>query len=89
MDLDPKRCSLELNMIYIPVLRLCEEVSHPCCHTDYGVDGQISEVSPNSWFCPKCMKYNPPSEEVLAAKLLKADEGKAELVVRGKECVSG
>jgi hypothetical protein len=67
------------------VLRLCEEVSHPCCHTDYGVDGQISEVSPNSWFCPKCMKYNPPSEEVLAAKLLKADEGKAELVVRGKE----
>jgi hypothetical protein len=33
------------------------------------------------------MKYNPPSEEVLAAKLLKADEGKAELVVRGKECV--
>ena len=60
----------------------CREVTHPTCHTDYGVEGQISEITPNSWFCPKCMKFNPPSEEELAAKLRKVEE--PEFVVHGK-----
>lgn len=60
----------------------CSEITHPTCHTDYGVEGQISEITPNSWFCPKCMKFNPPSEEELAAKLRKVD--KPDFVVHGK-----
>eukprot|EP00088_Acartia_fossae_P039647 TRINITY_DN4126_c0_g1_i2.p1 TRINITY_DN4126_c0_g1~~TRINITY_DN4126_c0_g1_i2.p1 ORF type:complete len:935 (+),score=174.46 TRINITY_DN4126_c0_g1_i2:37-2841(+) len=60
----------------------CREVTHPTCHTDYGVEGQISEITRNSWFCPKCMKFNPPSEEELAAKLRKVEE--PEFVVHGK-----
>ena len=61
----------------------CEEISHPSCHTDYGVEGQISDITPNSWFCPKCMKFNPPSEEELAAKMRRVED-KPELVVRGR-----
>ena len=61
----------------------CEEITHPSCHTDYGVEGQISEITPNSWFCPKCMKFNPPSEDELAARMRKVEE-KEELVVRGR-----
>ncbi len=49
------------------------------CHTDYGVDGQISEVTPNSWFCPRCMKFNPPTEDELAAKLRRQDDIKKEV----------
>ena len=52
----------------------CLEITHPSCHTDYGVEGQISEITPNSWFCPKCMKFQPPTEEELAAKVRKVDE---------------
>jgi len=61
----------------------CLEITHPSCHTDYGVEGQISEITPNSWFCPKCMKFQPPTEEELAAKVRKVDE-KEELVVHGR-----
>jgi len=61
----------------------CQEITHPSCHTDYGVEGQISDITPNSWFCPKCMKFNPPSEDELAAKMRKVEE-KPEFVVHGK-----
>ena len=61
----------------------CLEITHPSCHTDYGVEGQISEITPNSWFCPKCMKYQPPSEEELANKIRKVEESQ-EFVVKGR-----
>jgi len=61
----------------------CKQISHPACHTDYGVDGEVSEIIPNCWFCPKCMKFNPPSEQQLAAKTRRQDE-KEQFVVRGR-----
>jgi len=61
----------------------CQEITHPSCHTDYGVEGQISEITPNLWFCPKCMKFRPPSEEELAAKIRKVDDPK-EFLVKGR-----
>jgi len=60
----------------------CRQISHASCHTDYGVDGQVSEIAPNSWFCPKCMKFSPPTEEELAQKIRKVEE--PEFVVHGK-----
>jgi len=43
----------------------CKEVTHPTCFTDYGVEGIISSLLPNSWHCPRCMKFNPPPEDQL------------------------
>ena len=40
----------------------CEEVVHPTCVTDYGVDGFIRMDLPNSWECPKCIKSKQDSE---------------------------
>jgi hypothetical protein len=36
--------------------KFCEEIAHPTCLTDYGVDGFIRLDLPNSWECPKCIK---------------------------------
>ena len=66
---------------------ICLRVVHPACETDYGVEGVIRSDLPNLWYCPKCMKYRPPSEEeLLAAKSVKLEaEEKVEeqLEVRG------
>ena len=55
-------------------------MSHPDCLTDFGVEGVISSQLPNSWHCPKCMKYNPPPEDQLdepPSKLIKTEGGDA------------
>jgi len=36
--------------------KFCEEVTHPTCVTDYGVDGYIRMDLPNHWECPRCIK---------------------------------
>jgi len=54
----------------------CKEVSHPTCFTDYGIEGVISSLLPNSWHCPRCMKYHPPTEDQLediSNKLIKTE----------------
>ena len=49
---------------------LCEEISHPTCVTDYGVDGFIKMDLPNSWECPKCLKVK---EDLKAKEEVKDD----------------
>ena len=59
----------------------CLRVVHPGCETDYGVEGVIRSDLPNLWYCPKCMKYQPPSEEeILAAKSVKLEAEEKEKV---------
>ena len=49
----------------------CMRVVHPTCETDYGVEGIISTLQPNTWHCPSCMKFNPPEETEPPAKTVK------------------
>lgn len=62
-------------------------VVHPSCETDYGVEAVWRTDLPNLWYCPRCMKYDPPSEEELqAAKTVKEEEDvkqEDQFVVRG------
>jgi len=65
----------------------CMRVVHPSCETDYGVEAVWRTDLPNLWYCPRCMKYDPPSEEELqAAKTVKEEEDvkqEDQFVVRG------
>lgn len=65
---------------------LCNEVTHPTCVTDVGVEGYIKMELPNSWECPKCVKaglatkLEPKIEDPnlpSPAKLLKTESGEA------------
>jgi len=64
-------------------------VVHPTCETDYGVEGIISTLQPNTWHCPSCMKFNPPDETELPTKKVKLEPGEEgakqdhEFLVRG------
>lgn len=63
--------------------KFCQEVTHPTCVTDYGVDGQIRMDLPNSWECPKCIKNQKESESGEAgpspAKILKQESTSDEI----------
>ena len=55
----------------------CDEVTHPTCVTDYGIDGSIRMDLPNSWECPKCLASSKnddnPETEASPAKALKTE----------------
>jgi len=66
----------------------CLRVVHPSCETDYGVEAVWRTDLPNLWYCPRCMKHDPPSEEELqAAKTVKEEETEVkqedQFIVRG------
>ena len=63
----------------------CNLVVHPTCETDYGVEGIVSSKQPNTWHCPKCMKWNPPEEEPEEVKRAKLEEEEAQLVKQEEE----
>jgi len=63
---------------------VCCRVVHPSCETDYGVEGVVSEKQPNTWHCPKCMKFSPPEEEPEEVKKAKLEEEEA-LAVKQEE----
>ena len=42
---------------------LCNQIVHPTCMTDYGVDGFIKMDLPNSWECPRCIKLKEDAKE--------------------------
>ena len=64
---------------------VCNLVVHPTCETDYGVEGVVSSKQPNTWYCPKCMKFNPPEEEPEEVKRAKLEEEEAQLVKQEEE----
>ncbi len=57
--------------------KFCQEVTHPTCVTDFGVDGLICMSLPNLWECPKCIKCREsepkPDPEESPAKLMKVE----------------
>jgi len=68
---------------------VCMQVVHPTCETDYGVEGIISTLQPNTWHCPSCMKFSPPDDTELPTKKVKLEAGEEankqeqEFLVRG------
>ena len=54
--------------------KFCEEVTHPTCVTDYGVDGFIRMDLPNYWECPKCIKSKEDESGPSPSKSIKNEE---------------
>ena len=65
--------------------KFCEEVTHPTCVTDYGVDGFIRMDLPNYWECPRCIKNKKDSKSESAGpspeKLVKKEEPEEDKVL--------
>ena len=60
-------------------------VVHPDCETDYGVEPVFKIDLPNLWFCPRCIKFDPPAEEELQQARSVKEEQEMKEVMKQEE----